>query len=518
MSNMDKYRHRRPPNSRFKRMDPIFQLQDQESDSKELSSHLIKLARKSGQLNLSGRGLASVPSKLWQLEELDEAEVRLLEVRMDRDVDGERWWEHEPLSWLDLSSNCITDLSPDIKNLSSLTVLNIHNNNLTSIPPELACLSKLTRLNVSHNKLQTLPATFFKLCELRSLQLSHNELEEVSDDIGDLVMLENLELDVELLEGLSHLRVLNLRDNEISSLPDEISTLHLLVRLDLSNNALTMLPDALGFLPHLQSLQLEGNSFRTLRRDVIQCGTARILKFLRERYRDEGNPNIGVEGSTIPAGDVKFPDKFMMRNVRALSVAMQELTEIPDSVFQEALEAEVTTVDLSKNKLKEVPSGLKMITNRVTDLNLSCNLLTSLPLELGLCQNLQYLDIQKNMLEDLPQSFECLTRLRELVIAFNRFSEIPDCVYKIPGLEILIARDNRLTSLNVAGLSQLRRLATLDLANNDISHIPPELGNLTQLKSLELTGNSFRQPRHAILMKGTADVLSYLRDRIPQQQ
>ena len=66
-----------------------------------------------------------MPSKLWQLEELDEAEVRLLEVRMDRDVDGERWWEHEPLSWLDLSSNCITDLSPDIKNLSSLTVLNV---------------------------------------------------------------------------------------------------------------------------------------------------------------------------------------------------------------------------------------------------------------------------------------------------------------------------------------------------------------------------------------------------------
>jgi len=36
---------------------------------------------------------------------------------------------------------------------------------------------------------------------------------------------------------------------------------------------------------------------------------------------------------------------------------MQDLAEISDHVFQEALEAEVTTVDLSKNKLKEVPSG-----------------------------------------------------------------------------------------------------------------------------------------------------------------
>jgi len=46
-----------------------------------------------------------------------------------------------------------------------------------------------------------------------------------------------------------------------------------------------------------------------------------------------------------------------MRTGRSLSLAVQDLTEIPDRVFQEALEAEVTTVDISKNKLKEVPSG-----------------------------------------------------------------------------------------------------------------------------------------------------------------
>jgi hypothetical protein len=36
---------------------------------------------------------------------------------------------------------------------------------------------------------------------------------------------------------------------------------------------------------------------------------------------------------------------------------MQDLTEIPDSLFQEALETEITAVDFSKNKLKEVPGG-----------------------------------------------------------------------------------------------------------------------------------------------------------------
>jgi hypothetical protein len=59
------------------------------------------------------------------MDELDEAEVHLLEVRMDRDVDGDKWWEHEPLRWLDLSSNCITEISPKIRNLVMLTVLNV---------------------------------------------------------------------------------------------------------------------------------------------------------------------------------------------------------------------------------------------------------------------------------------------------------------------------------------------------------------------------------------------------------
>jgi len=47
------------------------------------------------------------------------------------------------------------------------------------------------------------------------------------------------EIDVELLEGLSRVRVLNLRDNKLASLPNEISVLQLLVRLDLTNNCLT---------------------------------------------------------------------------------------------------------------------------------------------------------------------------------------------------------------------------------------------------------------------------------------
>lgn len=46
-----------------------------------------------------------------------------------------------------------------------------------------------------------------------------------------------------------------------------------------------------------------------------------------------------------------------MRQCRALSLAMQDLSRVPDNVFEEAEKAEVTTVDLSKNKFTAVPKG-----------------------------------------------------------------------------------------------------------------------------------------------------------------
>jgi hypothetical protein len=58
MSNLEKYRYGRPPNSQLS-VNPLLHIQTEEAHSKQLSFHLIELARKSGQLNISGRGLAS---------------------------------------------------------------------------------------------------------------------------------------------------------------------------------------------------------------------------------------------------------------------------------------------------------------------------------------------------------------------------------------------------------------------------------------------------------------------------
>lgn len=598
------------PKSRIKRVTPVFHLQTRQSDCKELTAHLIKSARKSGQLSLSGKGLASVPDKVWTLDSLDEAEIRLLEVNLDSDGDGDNWWQNVPLTVLDLSANTLLSLPPDIKNLYALTTLNLQDNGLTELPNEIGSLSNLTHLNISHNKLVSLPDSLWNLAELRYFLANHNEISVLSDNVADLVMLQeidichnklktlhpglgflirlikvnlshnellemppdlvNLRVLLELnlsynqltalppmgelrrmellyidhnlitsfpdftgcvalkelhlsgnsvkeipsdhIDGLSQLRILKLKDNKLCELPNEIANLQHLVHLDLTNNCLTNVPSALAMLPHLQTLHLQGNPLQTIRQDLVKCGTVRLLKHLRQCLDSElelSAPSADCYGST------NFPDRYTMKNGRVLNLASRKLTSMPGEVFAEALEAEVCIVDISKNLLNEIPKGLVKLNTMVTDLNVSCNLLTKVPEFLGSFLNLQYLDLERNKLSDLPKDLEGVTKLKELVLSHNRFIHIPCCVFKLLGLEILKVSDNQLMEIPVEGLFNLKFLAVLNLNNNNISQVPPLLGKMTQLRSLEISGNPFRQPRYSILEKGTVEVLSYLRDRIP---
>lgn len=65
---------------------------------------------------------------------------------------------------------------------------------------------------------------------------------------------------------------------------------------------------------------------------------------------------------------------------------------------------------------------------------------------------------------------------------FHRFAELPEAVYDIVSLEGLTANDNQIKEIDVTSLGKLKRLAVLNLANNNIAYVPPELGNLKNLR------------------------------------
>ena len=65
------------------------------------------------------------------------------------------------------------------------------------------------------------------------------------------------------------------------------------------------------------------------------------------------------------------------------------------------------------------------------------------------------------------------------------------------------------------GVSGLRALEELNLANNDLSGLPAKLGLLApKLRILPLDGNPMRSIRRPILVRGTQAVLEYLQGRI----
>ena len=58
-------------------------------------------------------------------------------------------------------------------------------------------------------------------------------------------------------------------------------------------------------------------------------------------------------------------------------------------------------------------------------------------------------------------------------------------MHALKNLENLFANNNKICSIQANEIVQMKHLSTLNLQNNDISQVPPELGRATQLKYLK---------------------------------
>ena len=84
---------------------------------------LLKQARRSGQLNLSGRGLKTVPAAVWHVNN-EPISDKSAGASFDAD---DKWWDQTELTKLILASNELSELSEDIALLPALSVLDVSN-------------------------------------------------------------------------------------------------------------------------------------------------------------------------------------------------------------------------------------------------------------------------------------------------------------------------------------------------------------------------------------------------------
>uniref|UniRef100_W5LQ05 Leucine rich repeat containing 28 n=1 Tax=Astyanax mexicanus TaxID=7994 RepID=W5LQ05_ASTMX len=171
--------------------------------------------------------------------------------------------------------------------------------NLNIFPVELLKdegLQFLERLYMKRNSLTTLPENLAqKLPNLIELYLHSNNIAIIPQAIGNLVKLQSLDLS----------------DNALQVICPEIGRLRSLRHLRLANNQLKFLPQELGDLKELETLDVSMNLLRTLPERLAQCLSLQCLTADRNRLH------------CIPRQLCLLPD------LNELSMAANCLTSLP---------------------------------------------------------------------------------------------------------------------------------------------------------------------------------------------
>ncbi|KAK9296290.1 hypothetical protein QLX08_009627 [Tetragonisca angustula] len=102
-------------------------------------------------------------------------------------------------------------------------------------------------------------------------------------------------------------------------------------------------------------------------------------------------------------------------------------------------------LDLSLCDLKEVPVREIATIKKATHLDLSNNLLTSLPNTFVILKQIIVLDLSRNMLTEIPQNFGELRQLKHLDLYANQISRLPLSLSELKNLRWLDLKENPLT-------------------------------------------------------------------------
>ncbi|MEM9220374.1 MAG: protein kinase [Cyanobacteria bacterium P01_F01_bin.150] len=140
------------------------------------------------------------------------------------------------------------------------------------------------------------------------------------------------------------------------------------------------------------------------------------------------------------------------------------------------------------NTLTELKAGLNsgQLAGQ-TRINLSCGL-TEFPLELlDLADSLEILDLSNNQLTHLPEEFGQFKALRIAFFNNNQFEEFPAVLKQCPNLSMISFKGNAIHTVGDDVLSP--NIRWLILTNNQLTHLPASIGQLSRLQKLMLAGN-----------------------------
>ncbi|XP_063053103.1 leucine-rich repeat serine/threonine-protein kinase 2 isoform X2 [Engraulis encrasicolus] len=343
---------------------------------------------------------------------------------------------------------------------------------------------------------------------IRLLDLSGNELDSLSCLTDSPTVQQQLE----------HLHRLDLSQNALTHFPSSLcECLRRLTRLDLQGNQLHSLPAEILGLPALSTLNVSRNCVGPeLTFDPAVCSpTLRQLNLSFNHITTfpstlggamERLEEFSLEGNQISA----LSDPLCLRELKVLDVSKNCIEHISSDCLSDCPKLE--TLNASVNKL----NSLSHLPSKITTLKLSNNDFTSIPDVIVNLPILQSVDMKNNRISILPgPSAWTSTNLRELMFSHNQICalDLSGPVYKWARLEKLHLCNNKLSGIPPQ-IGLLEELTSLDVSRNEgVRSFPDEMGKLGRLWDLPLEGLKLQLDLKHIGNK-TKDIVRFLQQRL----
>ncbi|XP_073939233.1 leucine-rich repeat serine/threonine-protein kinase 2 isoform X2 [Castor canadensis] len=316
---------------------------------------------------------------------------------------------------------------------------------------------------------------------ITSLDLSANELRDI-DALSQKCCISG---------HLEHLERLELHQNALTSFPQQLcETLKCLTHLDLHSNKLTSFPSYLLKMNCIASLDASRNDIglSIVLDPAVKCPTLKQLNLsynqlssVPENLTDvvEKLEQLILEGNKISA----IGSPLSLKELKILNLSKNCIASLPEN-FLEAC-PKVESFSARMNFL----AGMPFLPSSITSLKLSQNKFTCIPDAILNLPHLRSLDLSRNSIESLPGPAHWKSlNLRELLFSYNQISilDLSEKVYTWSRVEKLHLSHNKLKEIPPE-IGCLENLTSLDVSyNSELRSFPNEMGKLNKIWDLPL--------------------------------